>query len=59
MTGAKGVRPGVSGYLTHNWCSHCDAWRIGKPVRCPDCNRLCRYKVRFREGKNETKMQRM
>ncbi len=40
--GCVGVKPGVSCYVTHNWCSWCEEWRIGKPLRCPDCNRRTR-----------------
>ena len=50
MVGAKGVKPGVSAYLTHTYCSKCEQYRIGRPFRCPECNTICRSGTRYVRG---------
>ena len=44
-------RKGSSRYATQNWCRHCQAWKIGKPVKCPDCNYRTRSDVHYNNGR--------
>lgn len=46
--GCIGVRPGDSPYINHNWCGTCEIWCKGKPKRCPECNKLCRWSGRWK-----------
>ena len=48
--GCKGLDPGTSPYLTHSYCKTCSEWRIGRPLRCPECNMRCRLNVRYNNG---------
>lgn len=51
MTVPKGVPRAESGYKTHNLCIKCQKWFKGKPVKCPDCNYICRTKSRYLKHK--------
>jgi len=46
-----GAKKGESPYLTHNWCTKCEEWRIGKPTFCPECNRRCRVGSHYSNGR--------
>ena len=47
MTNPKGVSSKVSGYLTHNFCSHCYKWLPGKPRKCPSCKMQARSTSKY------------
>ena len=47
MTTPRGVKRAESGYLTHNYCSHCTKWIEHKPKYCPDCNRCARTSSKY------------
>lgn len=49
--GCAGVKPGVSPYETHSWCSVCEEYKIRKPLRCPDCNHRTRSKTPYTNDK--------
>ena len=51
MTVPKGVPRNVSGYKTHNYCTNCEEWKIGKPVRCDYCKLACRTTSKYLKSK--------
>ena len=51
MAQIKGIPRNQSQYATHNWCSHCEEWLSGKPIKCPNCNKWTRKGVHYINGR--------
>jgi|SaaInlV_165m_DNA_2_1040747.scaffolds.fasta_scaffold03549_8 hypothetical protein len=51
MTAPKGVSSKSSGYKTHSYCTNCEKWKEGKPIRCDYCKLACRMKSKYLKSK--------
>jgi hypothetical protein len=59
--GCPGVEPGISPYITHNYCTRCEKYllKIDNPGRyCPHCSKPVRHSPRYGIGRRNREVKR-